>query len=198
MYWTERDLVRNIKPGTNAPRLATSSAPEEWAVQGRHLFDRKKWAEAKHCFERALQPDKVAIAEAYLLRDKAERSSLDTKLNLKLRNERFCEAAEAFEKCSRSATRKRMLDFVRISANCYEKAGEFVLAARSYHVARRFDDAVRCYRKADHYDEAVSIVQKEKDVEQSLVADTIRVAKMFYFNQVQSLASCPDRDKKLQ
>lgn len=38
MYWTERDLVRDIKPGTNAPRLATT---EEWAVQGRHLFDRK-------------------------------------------------------------------------------------------------------------------------------------------------------------
>ncbi|KAE9400953.1 P-loop containing nucleoside triphosphate hydrolase protein [Gymnopus androsaceus JB14] len=181
MYWTERDLVRNIKPGTNAPRLATSSSTEEWAVQGRHLFDRKKWAEAKHCFERALQPDKVAIAEAYLLREKAERSSLDTKPNIKLRNQRFCEAAEAFLKC-----------------NCYEKAGEFVLAARSYHTARRFDDSVRCYRKADHYDEAVSIVQTEKDVEPSLAADTIRVAKIFYFNQVQSLPSCPDRDKKLR
>ncbi|KAH7874451.1 uncharacterized protein C8R40DRAFT_1108966 [Lentinula edodes] len=197
MYWTERDLVRNIEPGTNAPKLATSSSPEDWARQGDLLFERKKWAEAKHCFERALQPKKVAIAEAYRLREKAERSSLD-KSNAKLRNAQFHEAAEAFYQCSRSARRKRISDFVRLSGTCYEKAGEFLLAARNYNLARRFNDSVRCYRKADRYDEAVKIVQTETDVEPSLVADTIRVAKMFYFNQVQSLPSCLDRDKKLQ
>ncbi|KAJ3877376.1 hypothetical protein F5051DRAFT_453113 [Lentinula edodes] len=197
MYWTERDLVRNIEPGTNAPKLATSSSPEDWARQGDLLFERKKWAEAKHCFERALQPEKVAIAEAYRLREKAERSSLD-KSNAKLRNAQFHEAAEAFYQCSRSARRKRISDFVRLSGTCYEKAGEFLLAARNYNLARRFNDSVRCYRKADRYDEAVKIVQTETDVEPSLVADTIRVAKMFYFNQVQSLPSCLDRDKKLQ
>ncbi|KAJ3908266.1 hypothetical protein F5879DRAFT_367138 [Lentinula edodes] len=197
MYWTERDLVRNIEPGTNAPKLATSSSPEDWARQGHLLFERKKWAEAKHCFERALQPENVAIAEAYCLREKAERSSLE-KSNAKLRNTQFREAAEAFYQCSRSAGRKRMLDFARLSGSCYEKACEFLLAARNYNLARRFNDSVRCYRKADRYDEAVKIVQTETDVEPSLVADTIRVAKMFYFNQVQSLPSCPDRDKKLQ
>ncbi|KAJ4470931.1 hypothetical protein J3R30DRAFT_3531939 [Lentinula aciculospora] len=197
MYWTERDLVRNIEPGMNAPKLATSSKPEDWARQGRLLFDRNKWTEAKHCFERALQPENVAIAEAYRLREKAERSSLD-KSNVKLRNIQFREAAEAFYQCSRSAGPKRMLDFIRISGDCYEIAGEYLPAARNYHLARRFSDSVRCYRKADHYDEAVSIVQTEPDVEPSLAAATIRVAKMLYFNQVQSLSSCPERDTKLQ
>ncbi|KAJ3758111.1 hypothetical protein EV360DRAFT_83381 [Lentinula raphanica] len=197
MYWTERDLIRNIKPGTNAPKLATSSTPEDWARQGQILFDRKKWTEAKHCFERALQPEKVAIAEAYRLREKAERSSLD-KSNMKSRNAQFREAAEAFYNCSRSAGRKRMLDFLRLSASCYEKADEFLCAARNYKLARRFNDAVRCYRKVDHYDEAVRIVQTETDIEESVAADTIRVAKMFYFNQVQSMSACFDRDKKLE
>ncbi|KAJ3997585.1 hypothetical protein F5050DRAFT_1750599 [Lentinula boryana] len=197
VYWTERDLVRNIKPGTNTPKLATSSTPEDWARQGRILFDRKKWIEAKHCFARALQPENVAIAEAYHLRKEAERSSLD-KYNMKLRNAQFRKAAEAFYKCSRSAGRKRMLDFVKLSGSCYEKAGEFLLAARNYELARRFNDAIRCYRKVDHYDEAVRIAQTETNVEPLLAADTIRVAKMLYFNRVQSLPSCPDRDKKLQ
>ncbi|KAJ3777202.1 hypothetical protein FB446DRAFT_718464 [Lentinula raphanica] len=197
MYWTERDLIRNIKPGTNAPKLATSSTPEDWARQGQILFDRKKWTEAKHCFERAFQPEKVAIAEAYRLREKAERSSLD-KSNMKSRNAQFREAAEAFYNCSRSAGRKRMLDFLRLSASCYEKADEFLCAARNYKLARRFNDAVRCYRKVDHYDEAVRIVQTETDIEESVAADTIRVAKMFYFNQVQSMSACFDRDKKLE
>ncbi|KAJ3739795.1 hypothetical protein DFH05DRAFT_1546449 [Lentinula detonsa] len=197
MYWTERDLIRNIKPGTNAPKLATSSKPEDWAQQGKLLFERNKWIEAKHCFERALQPENVAIAEAYRLREKAERSSLE-RSNVKIRNAQFREAAEAFYLCSRTAGRKRTLDFVRLSGNCYKEAGEYLLAARNYHLARQFNDSVRCYRKADHYEEAVRIVQTEADVEPLLAADTMRVAKMFYFSQVQSLPSSPDRDKKLK
>ncbi|KAF9067282.1 hypothetical protein BDP27DRAFT_1328979 [Rhodocollybia butyracea] len=197
LYWTENDVARNIKPGLNAPTLATTSSPEEWANQGRTLFERKKWAEAKHCFERALQPDKVAIAEAYLRRERAERSSFDTKAGIKLRNHRFCEAAEAFLNCARSAARNRKLDFVRLAGSCYEKAGEFLLAAGNYHTARRFGEAVQCYRQADHYEEAINIVQNE-DVDPSLVSDTVRVGKIFFFNQVQLLPPGPERNGKLE
>jgi hypothetical protein len=198
LYWTEKDVVRNIKPGTKIPKLAISSSPEEWAYQGMRLFEQKKWAESKLCFERAQEPDKVAIAEAYLRREKAERTGLDTKSNVKLRNLRFCEAAKAFLQCSEFAGRKRVLDFTRLAGNCYEKASEFVLAAGSYYAARCLNDAVRCYRNADRYDEAVDIVQSEQGVDPLLKEDTIRVAKIFYFNQVQLLPSCSARNEKLK
>ncbi|KAF9064527.1 hypothetical protein BDP27DRAFT_1425729 [Rhodocollybia butyracea] len=199
LYWTEKDAVRNIKPGTKIPRLAISSSPEEWAHQGRRLFEQKKWAESKLCFERAQQPDRVAVAEAYLRREKAERTGLDTKSNIKLRNHRFCEAAKAFLECSEFSGRKRMLDFIRLAGNCYEKASEFVLAAGNYYAAHCLNDAVRCYRNADHYDEAVDIVQNEQGVDPSLVEGTIRVAKIFYFNQVQLLPSSSSaRNEKLK
>ncbi|KIK71556.1 hypothetical protein GYMLUDRAFT_33762 [Collybiopsis luxurians FD-317 M1] len=199
MYWTERDVIRDIKPGTDTPQLASSSPPEEWERQGRAFFDRRKWAQARLCFERAHEPGKMAIAEAYLLRERADRLSFDTKAARVLRSEQFVKAAEAFTKCSQSAVSKGRLQYSKLAGNCYREAREFLLAAECYRTARQFDDAVQCYRKAGKYDEAVEIVQTEKDrVDPSLAADVIRVAKMFYFNQVQSSSSSADREKKLQ
>ncbi|KAF5377115.1 hypothetical protein D9757_008781 [Collybiopsis confluens] len=199
MYWTEQEVIRNVEPGAGTPQLASSSPPEEWERQGHNLFDRKKWAQARLCFERAGQPEKMAVAEAYNLRQIAERISLDSKTARLERNAQFVKAAEAFAKCSKSAGPKRKRDFNRIAGKCYREGREFLLAAECFHAAREFNDAVRCYRKAERYDEAVEIVQNEKDkVDDSLAEDVIRVAKMLYFSQVQSLPSAADREKKLQ
>lgn len=189
-----------MTPGMNAPRLATSSSPEEWARQGRHLFDRKKYAQAKHCFERALLPESVAIAEAYVLRERAESLSTESKAIKQHRKEAFCVAAEAFMKCSMSASRKRRLDFSRIGGNCYEKANELVLAAQAYYAAREFNKAVLCYRDASRFDEAVKIVKEEEAfIEKAVVENIIRLARIFYFNQVQSLPpASTERERKLR
>jgi tetratricopeptide (TPR) repeat protein len=184
----------------NAPKLATSSTPEEWAKQGRNLFQRKKYVEAKHCFERALLPERVAIADAYILRAKAQAIRTDTKVNKQNRKQMFSAAALAFEKCARSASRKIRLDFLRLAGDCYKNAEDILLAAQAYREARLFTESVLCYRDVNHFDEAIDIVKKEaSSVEQSVVKNVVLLAKLFYFNEVQVLPSSSiERETKLK
>ncbi|KAF5345183.1 hypothetical protein D9758_009704 [Tetrapyrgos nigripes] len=188
-YWTKKDLIRNLTPGMNAPRLATSSTPEEWAKQGKNLFQRKKYVEAKHCFERALLPDRVAITHAYILRTKAQAIRTDTKADRQNRKRMFSSAAEAFRSSAKPASRKIRLELLRLSGDCYKNADELLVAAQIYRDARRFTDSVSCYRDVNHFDEAIDIVKKEANsVDPDTAAQVIRLAKLFYFNQVQGLA----------
>ncbi|KAK0475066.1 P-loop containing nucleoside triphosphate hydrolase protein [Armillaria novae-zelandiae] len=64
-FWTSKDLINNYTPGSDAPRLASSSTPEEWASKGRELFHRKQFSHAKHCYVRANLPILASIAGAY-------------------------------------------------------------------------------------------------------------------------------------
>ncbi|THU96851.1 hypothetical protein K435DRAFT_754482 [Dendrothele bispora CBS 962.96] len=198
-YWSSRDLVRNLTPEMDVPKLATSSTPEEWDKQGRNLFQRKKYAEAKHCFERAHLPERAAIANAYILRTKAQAIPPDTKANRQTRHQMFCSAAEAFDECSESASYKRRLDFLRLGGDCYKSGDELILAARAYQNAKQFTDAVICYRDISHFDEAIDIVKSEANsVDQDIVDNVTRLAKLFYFNEVQFLPSTSaERKKKL-
>ncbi|KAK0198135.1 hypothetical protein F5146DRAFT_995722 [Armillaria mellea] len=61
-FWTSKDLIQNYTPGSDAPRLASSSTPEEWASKGRELFYRKQFSHAKHCYIRARLPILASIA----------------------------------------------------------------------------------------------------------------------------------------
>ncbi|KAF5377133.1 hypothetical protein D9757_008778 [Collybiopsis confluens] len=199
MYWTERDVIRNIKQDAGTPQLASSSPPEDWERQGDTMFEQHKWAHAKLCFERAGQPEKKALAEAYHLRQKAERIGRDSKDARLKRIAQFIEAAEAFTKCSEFAGPKGALDFNRIAGDCYREGCEFLLAAERYRAACQFNDAVRCYRQAERYDEAVAIVQMERDkIDDTLAEDVIRITKVIYFSEVQSLPSTLVREKKLR
>ncbi|KAJ3757218.1 hypothetical protein EV360DRAFT_46501, partial [Lentinula raphanica] len=196
MYWTNHNLIKVIEPGTNIPKLITSSKPEDWAKDGHMFFNAEKWAEAKFSFEHALMFEKAAIAEAYHFQEIAEHSSLD-KSNIRLRKKQFCNAAEAFYRCSQTAGHEDMHDLLRLSANCYCKADEYLQAAKNYYKAHLFAASINCYRKVDHYDEAVKIAQTE-EIAPELFDETIRVAKLFYFNQAQSLPLEKDRKEKLK
>ncbi|KAI3622615.1 hypothetical protein WG66_015967 [Moniliophthora roreri] len=169
-----------MAPGSQAPRLATSSSPEEWLCQGRTLFEQRRYPQAKHCFEKARRPNYVIMAEAYILRDDAEaKDGRD-------RKRAFQEAAKAFRACSERFGRRRS-DYLRLSANCSYRAGDIEVAAETYEEGGIFDDAVVCYRELRMFDKAVEIVKDGKVKSTSLVDSIIRVARLFYFSEVQSL-----------
>ncbi|THU96852.1 hypothetical protein K435DRAFT_965733 [Dendrothele bispora CBS 962.96] len=188
-YWTSKKLIRILTPGMDIPRLATTSAPEEWAKKGEVLFHQKKFAEAKLCFGKARMYNHATIANAYLLRTKAECTEANSKLGKQNRLELFFFAAEAFMDCSKCASEKRRPDFLRLSGDCYKRANQFLLAADAYFSAGRFNDAILCYREISRFDEAINILQREREnIKPEIAEDIIRLAKLFYFNQVQVLA----------
>src|ERR1700691_6117195 len=103
MFWTTKNLVQNCTPGTDVPRLAVSSTPEEWADFGKSLFQHQRYVQAMHCFERAGMHREVAVANAYRLRDQARiiPSAHDQ------REDAYIVAAEAFIECAVTATKEK-------------------------------------------------------------------------------------------
>ncbi|KAG7099943.1 hypothetical protein E1B28_001736 [Marasmius oreades] len=189
-YWNSRGLIRNMTPGVDAPKLATSSSTEEWFERGKQLFrDYKKYQAAKHCFERAREPDYVFMTDSYILHDRAEGL-----VDRRHRKPAFRDAAEAFRKCSEIFPARR-LEYLTKSADCFYQAEELLVAAEIYVEIKQFDIAAECYRDLSMFDEAVKIVKQERErLDTGLVNDIIRKAKFFYFSSADSLpASDPKR-----
>jgi hypothetical protein len=53
VFWKARNEIQCCTPGSDVPRLAVSSTPQEWEKTGRTLFTNKRYIQAMHCFERA-------------------------------------------------------------------------------------------------------------------------------------------------
>ncbi|KAL0571720.1 hypothetical protein V5O48_010244, partial [Marasmius crinis-equi] len=188
-YFVSRDLVRSMTPGVNAPRLASSSTPEEWFFRGKQLFHLKKYPEAKHCYERARKPEYVLMAEAYILQDIAIGTQSTPR-----RQAAFRDAGQAFRRCSGTFQGRRS-EYLLLSAGCFREAGEYYTAGNIYREIHYYGDAVECYLEFSMFDEAVRIVLEHKDdLEPSLADKTIKKAKFYYFSSADSLpASHPKR-----
>ncbi|KAJ7293966.1 hypothetical protein C8J57DRAFT_1444990 [Mycena rebaudengoi] len=180
--WTSRDQVQNCTPGTDTPRLAISSTAEEWEEQGRKLFANKRYRQAKHCFERALRPRQVAMADAYYLRQEARKSpGGNSRRAIDARRAAFLEAAAAFLDCARE---DKTFAYFRIAAECFEDAGDDLQAAQAYQDAREFTRSAELWRKLGRFDEAVAIVKAhKKEVRPDVVDKVVNVARLFYFKE---------------
>jgi hypothetical protein len=182
MFWTSRNQVQTCTPGADVPRLAVSSTPAEWASKGRELFERKKYLQAKHCFERAFLPHKAASANAYYLREQARKTPVGGSSSA--HRDAFLLAAAAFRDCAISETLKNKRTYFRVAGNCFEHVGEYRRAAQAYVDAEEFGDAAKLYRKAEMFDEAVQIVKMHGQNMSPAVVDSITdVARLFYFTK---------------
>ncbi|KAF8060885.1 hypothetical protein FPV67DRAFT_312197 [Lyophyllum atratum] len=184
IFWTARDQIHNCTPGTDMPRLAVSSSAEEWAAKGRELFDRKKYLQAMHCYERASMPSQMAISNAYYLREQARKSPLGESRRVKdERHAAFITAAEAFLSCARDATKNRTVYF-RIAGRCFESGAEDLRAANTYLDAHEYTTAAKLFRKLGLFDEAVAVISAHEKNMQSDVVETIKdVARLYYFRE---------------
>lgn len=170
--------MQNCNPGSDIPRLAMSSTPEEWAKTARTLFDNKRYPQAMHCYERALLPRERAVAEAYYLRDQARGTAVEARDNDSDRILAFKRAAEAFWSSAEAATKEKTAYF-RIAAECYLQCGDELQAAYAYHNAAEYTLAAQFYRRVGMFDEAVALV-KDHDVEPPVAESIITVSRLEY------------------
>ncbi|RDB28998.1 TPR and ankyrin repeat-containing protein 1 [Hypsizygus marmoreus] len=183
-FWTARDQVHNCTPDTDMPRLAVSSSPEEWATKGKELFERKRFLQAKHCYERASMPREMAISHAYFLREQARKEPSGESRRLKeQRHGAFRKAAEAFYSCAQETSKHRAVYFRR-AGECFESCAEDLCAANAYLEARDFDIAAKLFRKLGLFDEAIAVIAENKEHMQREVVESItHVARLHYFKR---------------
>ncbi|SJL03091.1 uncharacterized protein ARMOST_06437 [Armillaria ostoyae] len=167
-FWTHKDLISNYARGSDVPHLASSSTPEEWATEGRKLFNAKHFSQAKHCYNKAKLPFLASIADAYDLRAKARK---------------VIEAAHSFFECAKASTNsKDSVTYLRISGQCFEQADQKRRAAQVFVHAREYTHAANLYRDIGKLDEAVAIVKSHADEMQlTVVQNVIKLARFTYF-----------------
>ncbi|KAH7101437.1 P-loop containing nucleoside triphosphate hydrolase protein [Auriculariales sp. MPI-PUGE-AT-0066] len=186
--WTASDQVQNCTPDTQAPHIAVRSTEEEWAEQARHLFRHGRFSQARHCFERAQQPHRAAVAHAYDLRRIADERVVSA--SKKLQDERtqaYLQAANAFEVAitaeSYNFNPQERAMYFRIAGECLQKAGKehFVRAAKCIEKAGEYMAAAKLYREVVYFDDAIRVIETHKLQCEPEAQAIVEAAKLFYF-----------------
>ncbi|PBK59143.1 hypothetical protein ARMSODRAFT_1027641 [Armillaria solidipes] len=188
-FWTSKDLINNYTPGSDAPRLASSSTPEEWASKGRELFNRKQFSHAKHCYIRANLPILASIAGAHDLRAKARKVIGTSKPKVLERRSCFVAAADSFLECAKvNMNSKESMTYLRISGQCFEQADQKYRAAQVFFRAQEYTHAAELYRDIGKFDEAVKIVKDHEDeTSPTVVESVVKLARLAYFSNRQMI-----------
>ena len=161
------------------PKLAVSSSPEEWAATGKKLFERKRYLQAKHCYERALMPREMMISDAYLLREQARK--LNSRRLVDECHATFLVAAHKFLSCA-AGTRKNRIIYFRRAGECFEAAQDGERAVQAYLNAGDYDIAAKLLRKLGRFDEAIDVIDANGEQMSRDVVETIKdVARLHYF-----------------
>ncbi|PBK79680.1 hypothetical protein ARMGADRAFT_118281 [Armillaria gallica] len=190
IFWSNKDLINNYTPGSDAPHLASSSTREEWAAEGHELFNAKHFSQAKHCFDKAKLPFQASIANAYDLRAKARTVIGTSRQNVLERRSCFAKAAVSFEECAQASKphSKDSRTYLRICGECFEQADQKYRAAEMFLRAKEYTHAAELYRDIGKFDEAVKIVKDHEDeMSPIIVENVIKLARLAYFSNHQMI-----------
>ncbi|KAJ7715028.1 hypothetical protein DFH07DRAFT_762888, partial [Mycena maculata] len=186
LLWTSKDQIQNCRLGTDTPRFAISSTPAEWEEQGRKLFDRQRFSQAKLCFERAYMPHEAAVARAYHLREQANEMPNGLRREITARKVAFLEVATAFMDCAKHGRGDAVKTYFRRAGESFEDAGDITKAISAYTEARCFNRVAELHRIAGEFDDAVATVQKHRHgIDVEVFERVINVARLFYFKKKQ-------------
>lgn len=181
--WLLRGQIEICTPNDPIPKLAVSSAQEEWAERGRSLFKHKTYRQAVHCFERAGLRQERNVAHAYSLQQEA----LLLPEHSDIRTSSFTLAAEAFIHCATSTlVSEEAKAYYRLAGRCFSEIGEHQRAGDMFLAACYYTGSAQAYRKANNFDDAVEVIQKHiDDVDPDVTESIISVAKLHYFKEHQ-------------
>jgi tetratricopeptide (TPR) repeat protein len=132
--------------GASFASMAHRSTPEEWARQGKYLFEHKHYSQAEHCYSRAgvqfkRQQD---ISHAFMLRGEAARFS-NREERVAARS-KYGEAAESF----------KALEMWDRASECYEKGGMHREAGDLLKQRGQFEKAAEQYLKCTAFSDQYS------------------------------------------
>lgn len=156
-YWQQKELVEK-KPLDEDIRslfLATS-APQEWQERGKQFFERKQFANARLCFQRAGDHFQERLCNAAELEQNGDKEAVSKPLEARKLYHRA--ASEYLE----------LTGYAHSAARCFELAEEFTLAAQHFTAVARHRDAARCFERAVLWNEAAHAYEKINDVENAL------------------------------
>ncbi|KAH9919768.1 uncharacterized protein BXZ73DRAFT_104876 [Epithele typhae] len=184
IVWSSRNQIQSCTPGSDVPKLAMSSTPEDWAKTALSLFNNRRYMQAMHCYERAGLTREKAVAHAYHLRELA-RSTPVTRGESTAKAAAFVKAADAFVSSATAAVTEKKA-YYRIAGECFVAGGDDVKAAQAYRFAEEYTLAAQHFRKAGKFDDAIDVIQSHKGLVAAAVADSILgVSKLYFLREKQ-------------
>jgi len=152
---------------------------------GNTMFERKKYRQAKLCYQRALLPDRATIANAYFLRDEAGKLPIQGSSSREKtpRNTAFVEAAEEFLSCVNLVPAQAPV-YYRTAAKCFEEGNSLRRAAKAYVLAGEYNRPIEIWDSLGMFDEAIDLIRKhEDDIDVDLVDQVFRHGKTHYYRR---------------
>lgn len=149
------------------------------------FFDNQQYALARDGYERANKPHAAAVADAYHQREVARRTPGSGKTKGTTRNAAFRSAAQAFysSACS-TADPKAKKDYYRVSAECYEDAGEFLHAAELYQLIENYTKSAVLFRKAGKFGDVHQLIVNFADEIEPNALEAVRdVVRLYHVTQ---------------
>jgi hypothetical protein len=124
----------------------------------------------------------VAVANAYSLREKAQRMpSVHRQLQDSPSKAAFLVAAKAFIDCAVAATKEKRA-YYKIAGDCFDNHGDHKKAAQAYLNAEEYTLAAQLYRKDGRFEDAIQVIQVHReDMESNVVESILGVARLVYF-----------------
>ena len=150
------------------------------------FFNRKQYAPAKDSFMRANNLRMVAVSNAYVLQDIAQKMP-NHLATTRTRPAAFESAAQAFLACARDAHESgsgMYKNYHQLAAKCLEEAGNIIKAAENYRTAENFTKAALLFRKSGKFDEAYDIITNHSDKVTPEVLENVKdVTRLYYLRE---------------
>ncbi|EKM60420.1 uncharacterized protein PHACADRAFT_179724 [Phanerochaete carnosa HHB-10118-sp] len=180
LLWSHKQQIDIWIPGTEVPRLSQSSSQEEWAITAESLFHKKHYKESMLAYGRAGHDFLVphAIAEAFYLREMAQKQAVSPHKKESDSVAAFTRAAKAFHRVAENVKTDHK-KYHRRAAQCYARANDNASAAACCELAELYTVAAKYHRLAGSFDDAVRVV-KTFEVESSVAQNIVDVSALFY------------------
>ncbi|KDR68695.1 hypothetical protein GALMADRAFT_146049 [Galerina marginata CBS 339.88] len=182
-FWESRDQIRSCSPDDVLSDFAASSTMEAWAKRAKELFDNQRYALARDSYEKAQKTREASMANAFYLRQVAERTATHRQRDsANNRRNAFKVAAEAFSSCARdTSVHNAKKYYYSLSAGCFEDSGDSLSAAQGYRLAENFTKAARLLYKEKAYEELHDIIIQHGDRIDGDLLETIQDVTRLHF-----------------
>lgn len=156
-YWLQEGLVEKKALDQDIRNVfLAASNPEEWKERGKQFYERKQYANARLCFQRAGDHLNERLCNAAELAQEGDKAVVTAPVK----------ACELYRRAARLYL--ELPGYICAAARCFEQAGDFTEAAQYFALESKHKDAGRCFEKAEMWVEAAKCYAQVDDVSNAL------------------------------